>query len=120
MFIPSVIFQDSSSFVRRLFLDKTHKLLKEHVIPIRYACAFTLATSDSLKDLQHDVCFCFFPHISCRSNLYYLLFTNAYQLICPCSHSNIWWNLSRNTVEKLEYAKHPCCREGQLWISQHT
>ncbi|XP_017981381.1 PREDICTED: sister chromatid cohesion protein PDS5 homolog A isoform X2 [Theobroma cacao] len=46
--------KDSSSFVRRLFLDKTHKLLKEHVIPIRYACAFTLATSDSLKDLQHD------------------------------------------------------------------
>ncbi|XWS25145.1 hypothetical protein CRYUN_Cryun27aG0045400 [Craigia yunnanensis] len=46
--------KDSSSFVRRSFLDKTHKLLKEHVIPIRYACAFTLATSDCHKDLQHD------------------------------------------------------------------
>ncbi|XP_021284773.1 sister chromatid cohesion protein PDS5 homolog A isoform X2 [Herrania umbratica] len=46
--------KDSSSFVRRSFLDKTHKLLKEHAIPIRYACAFTLATSDILKDLQHD------------------------------------------------------------------
>ncbi|XP_022773246.1 sister chromatid cohesion protein PDS5 homolog A-like isoform X6 [Durio zibethinus] len=46
--------KDSSSFVRRSFLDKTHKLLKEHVIPIRYACSFTLATSDSPNDLQHD------------------------------------------------------------------
>ncbi|XP_022768195.1 sister chromatid cohesion protein PDS5 homolog A-like isoform X10 [Durio zibethinus] len=46
--------KDSSSSVRRSFLDKTHKLLKERVIPIRYACAFTLATSDCPEDLQHS------------------------------------------------------------------
>ncbi|XVF64578.1 hypothetical protein PTKIN_Ptkin09bG0180000 [Pterospermum kingtungense] len=46
--------KDSSSFVRRSFLDKTHKLLKERVIPIKYACAFTLVTSDCPKDLQQD------------------------------------------------------------------
>ncbi|XP_062146872.1 sister chromatid cohesion protein PDS5 homolog B isoform X4 [Alnus glutinosa] len=46
--------KDSSFFVRRLFLDKTHKLLKEHAIPSRYACAFALATSDRLKDLQDN------------------------------------------------------------------
>ncbi|XP_035540575.1 uncharacterized protein LOC108988322 isoform X3 [Juglans regia] len=46
--------KDSSSLVRRLFLNKTHNLLKEHAIPIRYASVFALATSDCLKDLQDD------------------------------------------------------------------
>ncbi|KAG7980769.1 hypothetical protein I3843_05G200200 [Carya illinoinensis] len=46
--------KDDSSLVRRLFLNKTHNLLKEHAIPIRYACAFALGTSDCLKDLQND------------------------------------------------------------------
>lgn len=46
--------KDSSSFVRRLFLDKTHKLLKERAIPIRYACAFAFSASDCLKDLEDD------------------------------------------------------------------
>lgn len=55
--LTHVKFQDSSSFVRRLFLDKTHKLLKDHAIPIRYACAFALAASDHCKDLQDAVCF---------------------------------------------------------------
>ncbi|KAK9993628.1 hypothetical protein SO802_023331 [Lithocarpus litseifolius] len=49
-----LVAKDSSFFVRRLFLDKMHKLLKEHVIPSRYACAFALGTSDCLKDLQDD------------------------------------------------------------------
>ncbi|KAM3683139.1 hypothetical protein ACB098_12G123600 [Castanea mollissima] len=49
-----LVAKDSSLFVRRLFLGKMHKLLKEHVIPIRYACAFALGTSDCLKDLQDD------------------------------------------------------------------
>ncbi|KAL9396150.1 hypothetical protein Peur_010403 [Populus x canadensis] len=39
-------------FVGRLFLDKMHKLLKEHSIPSRYACAYALAASDHCKDLQ--------------------------------------------------------------------
>ncbi|XVE55344.1 hypothetical protein DITRI_Ditri03aG0151400 [Diplodiscus trichospermus] len=46
--------KDSFSSVRRSFLDKTHKLLKERIIPLRYACAFTLANSDCLRDLQHS------------------------------------------------------------------
>ncbi|KAK2659490.1 hypothetical protein Ddye_006023 [Dipteronia dyeriana] len=49
-----VMARDSSMFVRRSFIDKTHKLLKVRVIPIRYACAFALATSDILKDLRDD------------------------------------------------------------------
>ncbi|KAL8170975.1 hypothetical protein V2J09_022779 [Rumex salicifolius] len=45
--------KDDSPFVRRLFLDKTHRLLKEHAIPIKYACSFPLAASDCEKDLQN-------------------------------------------------------------------
>ncbi|GAB4844181.1 hypothetical protein Ancab_037547 [Ancistrocladus abbreviatus] len=53
IFLSTVMMaKDASSFVRRLFLDKIHKLLKMHAIPIRYACAFSLATSDCLEDLQ--------------------------------------------------------------------
>ncbi|KAI4320553.1 hypothetical protein MLD38_034022 [Melastoma candidum] len=44
--------KDPSPFVRKKFVDKVYKLLKEHAIPHRYACAFVLATSDCLKDLQ--------------------------------------------------------------------
>lgn len=47
--------QDPSSLIRRSFIDKTFKLLKEHIIPIRYACAFALAASCSDKDMQKDV-----------------------------------------------------------------
>ncbi|XAR55569.1 hypothetical protein NMG60_11035678 [Bertholletia excelsa] len=46
--------KDSSSSVRRQFIDKIHKLLKQHILPCKYACAFALAASDSLKDLQVD------------------------------------------------------------------
>ncbi|KAA3465267.1 sister chromatid cohesion protein PDS5-like protein A isoform X1 [Gossypium australe] len=46
--------KDDSSSVRLSFLDKTYKLLKERVIPIRYASAFTLATADGFKDRQHS------------------------------------------------------------------
>lgn len=56
--LSSVLFQDSSPLIRRLFLDKTHKLLKEHAIPSRYACAFVLAGPDCPKDLQEDVGLC--------------------------------------------------------------
>lgn len=49
------MFQDPSPLIRRLFLDKTHKLLKEHAIPSRYACAFAFAGPDCPKDLQEDV-----------------------------------------------------------------
>ncbi|PIA47377.1 hypothetical protein AQUCO_01400210v1 [Aquilegia coerulea] len=44
--------RDPSSHVRVSFLDKIHKLLKDHAIPSRYACAFALASSDCLRDVQ--------------------------------------------------------------------
>ena len=47
--------QDPSSLIRRNFVDKTFKLLQEHCIPCRYACAFALAASCSDEDLQKDV-----------------------------------------------------------------
>ncbi|KAI3984094.1 hypothetical protein MKX01_035221 [Papaver californicum] len=46
--------RDPSSPVRRSFLAKVHKLLKERTIPIRYACAFALGASDCSKDVQAD------------------------------------------------------------------
>ncbi|KAL2317798.1 hypothetical protein Fmac_031674 [Flemingia macrophylla] len=49
-----LIAKDSSSFVRSTFLCKTQKLLKEHKLPIRFACAFALAVTDDLEDLQYQ------------------------------------------------------------------
>ncbi|KAL1833660.1 hypothetical protein ACET3Z_003311 [Daucus carota] len=46
--------KDPSSLIRRNFVDKTFKLLQEHCIPCRYACAFALAASCSDEDLQKD------------------------------------------------------------------
>ncbi|XP_028067959.1 sister chromatid cohesion protein PDS5 homolog A isoform X5 [Camellia sinensis] len=61
LYIPPEIFRftiwmakDSSTFARRLFIDKTHKLLKQHAVPTKYACAFAFAASDSVKDLRDD------------------------------------------------------------------
>ncbi|KAJ8762889.1 hypothetical protein K2173_023018 [Erythroxylum novogranatense] len=44
--------KDSSSFVGRSFMDKTHRLLDCRVVPIRYACVFALIASDGSKDLR--------------------------------------------------------------------
>ncbi|CAO2834529.1 unnamed protein product [Amaranthus hypochondriacus] len=44
--------KDSSSLARKSFLDKTLKLLKEHAVSSKFACAFALAASDSSKDMQ--------------------------------------------------------------------
>ncbi|XP_010063388.2 sister chromatid cohesion protein PDS5 homolog A [Eucalyptus grandis] len=46
--------KDPSSLVRRIFIDKTRKLLRERVIPSRYACAFALATSDCVTEIKDD------------------------------------------------------------------
>lgn len=55
-----VMLQDPSDTVRKAFLSKIHKLLKEHAIPSRYACAFAIASSDCLEDVRTDVSFyCF-------------------------------------------------------------
>ncbi|KAK7385197.1 hypothetical protein VNO78_30910 [Psophocarpus tetragonolobus] len=46
--------EDSSFFVRSTFLSKTQKLLKEHKLPIRFACAFALAVTDDIDDLKYQ------------------------------------------------------------------
>ncbi|TKY56158.1 Sister chromatid cohesion protein PDS5-like B-A [Spatholobus suberectus] len=46
--------KDSCLFVRSTFLSKTQKLLKEHKLPIRFACAFALAVTDVIDDLQYQ------------------------------------------------------------------
>ncbi|KAM0947386.1 putative sister chromatid cohesion protein Pds5 [Dioscorea sansibarensis] len=46
--------KDPSDTVRKSFLSKIHKLLMEHAIPSRYACAFAIASSDCLEDIRTD------------------------------------------------------------------
>uniref|UniRef100_A0A1D1YLJ6 Sister chromatid cohesion protein PDS5 A n=1 Tax=Anthurium amnicola TaxID=1678845 RepID=A0A1D1YLJ6_9ARAE len=52
--LAMMLAKDHSSIIRKSFIDKIHKLLKEHAIPKRYACAFALASSESLADAQAD------------------------------------------------------------------
>jgi sister chromatid cohesion protein PDS5 len=47
--------QDPSSTVRLSFMKKLYILLKENKLPNRYACAFALASMDSLGDIRNDV-----------------------------------------------------------------
>ncbi|KAH0466271.1 hypothetical protein IEQ34_006374 [Dendrobium chrysotoxum] len=58
-FIPSKIFnliiaraRDPSYTVRKTFLSKVYELLKENKIPLRYACTFTLASTDFVGDVR--------------------------------------------------------------------
>ncbi|XP_028553543.1 sister chromatid cohesion protein PDS5 homolog A-B [Dendrobium catenatum] len=58
-FIPSKIFhliiaraRDPSHTVRKTFLHKVYQLLKENKIPLRYACTFTLASTDFVGDVR--------------------------------------------------------------------
>lgn len=46
--------KDDDPQVRRLFLDKLHRLVKVHSIPSRYACAFAVAASDSEEDIREN------------------------------------------------------------------
>ncbi|KAJ1703217.1 hypothetical protein LUZ63_002996 [Rhynchospora breviuscula] len=46
--------KDTSSIVRASFLQKLYILLKENKLPKRYACAFALASMDSLGDIRND------------------------------------------------------------------
>ncbi|KAL6010732.1 hypothetical protein ACLOJK_001173 [Asimina triloba] len=46
--------RDPKSYVRKSFLEKVHKLLKERAIPMRYACSFALAASDCLQEIRED------------------------------------------------------------------
>ncbi|KZV16550.1 hypothetical protein F511_11382 [Dorcoceras hygrometricum] len=46
--------KDKSPWIRRSFVNKLHKLLTSKALPSRYACAFSFAAVDSLKDLRCD------------------------------------------------------------------
>jgi sister-chromatid-cohesion protein PDS5 len=48
--------QDSSYIVRKSFMCKLYGLLKKHAIPVRYACAFALASTDCARDVRAEVC----------------------------------------------------------------
>ncbi|KAI4337812.1 hypothetical protein L6164_016184 [Bauhinia variegata] len=47
-----LVAKDLCSSARRSFLSKIQKMLKEHRLPIRFACAFPLAETDGVEDLQ--------------------------------------------------------------------
>ncbi|KFK42149.1 hypothetical protein AALP_AA2G217700 [Arabis alpina] len=46
--------KEPKAFLTRTFLTKLHKLLTEHMIPSRYACAFSFSASGPSRDLQND------------------------------------------------------------------
>ncbi|XP_019093838.1 PREDICTED: sister chromatid cohesion protein PDS5 homolog A-like isoform X1 [Camelina sativa] len=46
--------KDSNAFITKTFLTKLHKLVTEHMIPSRYACAFSFSVSTPCRDLQND------------------------------------------------------------------
>ncbi|KAI3464509.1 hypothetical protein Pfo_021172 [Paulownia fortunei] len=46
--------KDHSPGVRRSFASKIRKLLNNHAVPSRYACAFSFVALDSLEDLRSD------------------------------------------------------------------
>ncbi|KAL0351487.1 UNVERIFIED_CONTAM: Sister chromatid cohesion protein pds5 [Sesamum calycinum] len=46
--------KDHSPVVRRSFASKMHKLLSNHALPSRYACAFSFVVVDALEDLRCD------------------------------------------------------------------
>lgn len=48
--------------VRRSFTSKLHKLLLNHAVPIRYACAFCFAALDPLEDLRSNVSLSYFHY----------------------------------------------------------
>ncbi|XP_075100001.1 sister chromatid cohesion protein PDS5 homolog B isoform X7 [Nicotiana tabacum] len=50
--ISPQLFRCTVLTAKRLFVKKVQKLLKEHKIPCRYACAFPFAATDSPEDLQ--------------------------------------------------------------------
>lgn len=48
-------FQDPSYIVRKSFICKLYGLVKKRAIPIRYACAFALASTDCFGDVRAEV-----------------------------------------------------------------
>ncbi|XP_047149337.1 sister chromatid cohesion protein PDS5 homolog B isoform X1 [Vigna umbellata] len=48
------IAKDDSLFVRSTFLRKIQKLLKEHKLPMRFACAFALAATNGTGEQQYQ------------------------------------------------------------------
>ncbi|KAM3352872.1 hypothetical protein ACQJBY_024208 [Aegilops geniculata] len=46
--------RDSSYIIRKSFIQKLFGLLKKHAIPVRYACAFALASTDCAGDVRTE------------------------------------------------------------------
>ncbi|CAA0827902.1 ARM repeat superfamily protein [Striga hermonthica] len=46
--------KDPSPWVRRSFASKVHRLLNNHAMPSRYACAFSFVALDCIEDLRND------------------------------------------------------------------
>ncbi|KAG0502741.1 hypothetical protein HPP92_002813 [Vanilla planifolia] len=46
--------RDPSCSVRKAFLHKIHELLTKNLIPLRYVCAFALASTDCIREVRTD------------------------------------------------------------------
>lgn len=62
--------------MRISFMKKLYILLNENKLPNKYACAFALASMDSVGDIRNDVCVTF------TSSIIYNVF-----FFCKISHN---------------------------------
>lgn len=69
-------FQDSAALVCKSFIAKIHKLLKQHAIPSKYACAFAIAASDSLENMRDEV------SVDVLVHAYEFMITIVYYVVC--------------------------------------
>lgn len=78
--------QDSSYIVRKSFIRKLFGLLKKHAIPVRYACAFALASTDCAGDVRTEVCIFF---SSSPVYMPYKLAREVIFILLPCIPSRL-------------------------------
>lgn len=82
-------FQDSTALVCKPFIAKIHKLLKQHAIPSKYACAFAIAASDSLENVRDEVSadvllevITIVHYVCCLLTCYSSLVTEMHERVC--------------------------------------
>ena len=63
-------FQDPSYIVRKSFICKLYGLLKRRAIPVRYACALALASTDCSGDVRAEVNVLFSFLYLCQFSIY--------------------------------------------------
>ena len=66
--------KDSAGLMHRLFIDKIHKLLKQHDVPGKYACGFAFAASDSIENMMRVWVFLLCMYYEFNIHLYISLF----------------------------------------------